>query len=610
MCGIAGVYSIDGKPISSDLIKKMIDIMRYRGPDDEGYYIQGNLGLGHCRLSIIDLSSAGHQPMSNEDGSVWIVFNGEIYNYLELVPDLKAKGHRFRSRSDTEVIIHAYEEYGDECVYLLNGMFAFVIWDSRTKSLFLARDHLGIKPLYYMFDGKRLIFASEVKAILEYVEVKKQPNYNAIADYFCFRFVVGDDTFFEGIKKLLPGYYAILKDEKFVTKQYWDIRFNSKNGQDESYYREKLSELLQEAVRLQLRSDVPVGAHLSGGIDSSSVVAFASQFVSHPLKTFNGRFEEGIGYNESRYAKIVAKHCVTDHYEIVPKVEDFFSILPKLIWYMDEPAAGPGIFPQYFVCKLASEHVKVVLGGQGGDELFGGYSWHRSGDLKSRLNRFRKMNLSAVEAISLIFDLTRYCFQAKLRIIPFKVFSRLETDKSIIHPDFCKRVEDNRRKYHEYYSYSATLEPLDRMLYWDVKNLLPALLQVEDRTSMAVSIESRVPILDYRIAEFAASIPSNLKVNRSISKYILRQAVKDFVPSTILNRRDKKGFPTPICIWFQKYPQFLSELLLSSNLHQRGIFNENCVRQLLSEHVNGKKDHSERIWELLNVELWHQVFID
>lgn len=626
MCGISGIYNFNkGKIVEQESLKKMCDVIKYRGPDDEGYYFDKNVGFGHRRLSIIDIEG-GHQPMSNEDGSIWIVFNGVIYNYLELRSDLVSQKHMFESHSDTEVIIHLYEQYGFNCVDKLNGMFAFSIWDKKRSTLFLARDRLGIKPLYYYVDKEKFIFASEIKAVLKGDSIKAQLNPKGLRDYLTFQFYLEDKTLFKGINKLLPGYRIIISGKDVKIEKYWDLDFNIDTRHDEDYFRDKLLMLLEDSIRLCLRSDVPVGAHLSGGIDSSSVVSIASTFLNAPLKTFTGAFKEGKEFDESDYARMVAEVNNTCHHEIFLTPKDFTKSFFELIYFLDNPIAGPGVFPQYFVSKLASKNVKVVLGGQGGDEVFGGYIRYLIAYLEESL-------LGAVcethkdKPFVVTFDsilpnlpqlkgyspLLQYFWQDGLFEDMDRRYFRL-IRKDIGISDFIAKDifngNDNycfSEEFRNIFNRPGLESLINKMTHFDIKTLLPALLHVEDRTSMSVSLESRVPLLDHRIVELAASMPPTIKFKGGQTKYIFRQAVKNIIPQSIVSRKDKMGFPVPLFKWYKKeLRNFVKEILLDRKTKKRGIFNDRKIENYLEY----EQPYGRTIWGLLCLEVWFRTFID
>jgi asparagine synthase (glutamine-hydrolysing) len=570
--------------------------MNHRGPDDEGYYINpdGNIGFGHRRLSIIDLSSCGHQPMSNEDNTIWITYNGEIYNYLELKEYLLKKGHLFKSKTDTEVIIHLYEEMGSKCVEKLNGMFAFAIWDDKRKELFLARDHLGIKPLYYTFLDGTLLFGSEIKSILQNSKVERQVNLEAVSEYFTFQNILGDKTFFDGIKMLLPGHIMICKNKNVNIREYWDVSFieSSVEGKhEEEACIERFLEIFKDSVKRQmLTSDVPVATYLSGGIDSGSITTIASKVIKGRVKSFTCGFEPETGFDERRYAKIVADNVGSEHYEFVPKIEDFVEIFPDLIWHLDEPRMGSS-YPPYFVSQLASKYVKVILAGEGGDELFAGYPRHLIG-----------FNSDAPGNDS--FD--RRCYESFIYLFFDNVRKQLFSDEMFQAINFDAPYENFR-----YYLGKTNASIFcNKVLYMDLKFYLHGLLVVEDKISMAHSIETRLPFLDTRLVEFATQIPFLLRTKNGTLKYIPRMAMKRFLPS-IITDRPKMGFGCADAIWWREgMRDLIYELLLGDRAKARGYFNYDFVKRIIDMHMNYERNYSIRIWSLLCFELWHRIFID
>jgi asparagine synthase (glutamine-hydrolysing) len=616
----------------------MTDTLRHRGPDDEGYYVEGNVGFGHRRLSIIDLAT-GHQPMCNEDGTVWITYNGEVYNYLELRRELLGCGHQFRTSSDTEVVIHAYEEYGARCLDRLNGMFAFAIHDRRPPTtgrsaarLFLARDRFGIKPLYYCVDHEQFLFASEIKALLTYPAVSAQPHWPGLHDYLTFQFCLGDKTLFEGVKRLEPGHYLWLdlgqERPSPQVHRYWALNFEVDTHHTEDYFVDRLMWLLQDAVRLQLRSDVPLGAHLSGGLDTSTVTCIAAPLLGEPLSTFAGGFREGPEYDETAYARLVSQQAGTRHFEVWPTAAEFVEEMPRLIYHMDEPAAGPGLFPQYAVSKLASQHVKVVLGGQGGDEVFGGYVRYLVAYLEQCIKGAvfetqdeGKYVVTLESIIPALPQLQRYLpmMQSFWRDGLFEPMDRryfrlIDRNSSgeqdaLFTPEFLQTRRDYSafEAFQEIFHNSDTRSYFNKMTNFDIQASLPALLQVEDRTSMAVSLESRVPMLDHRIVELVASMPPTMKFRNGELKYIFKQAGRNLVPAEVLARKDKMGFPVPLAEWYRSEIQdFVMDTLTSAVARERGIYRSENVEAMLA--AEGKFDR--RIWGLLCLELWFQQFID
>lgn len=628
MCGICGVYNLDRQHIvDEDALVEMAHSMRHRGPDDEGVFIDRNLGLGHQRLSIIDLSPSGHQPMSTADGRFWIVFNGEIYNYLELRQPL-GKKHQFRSHSDTEVILHLYADEGPASVERLNGMFAFVIWDCQERTLFAARDRFGIKPFYYSFQSGTFAFSSEIKALFQVSTIHHEIDVDGLADYLTFQFCLGDKTLFRNVKKLLPGHSLLVKaDGNLEIKKYWDLDFTVDNSHTEEYFEHQLLRLLEDAVRIQLRADVPVGAHLSGGLDSSTVACVAASLLGSSLHTFSGGFREGPSYDETPYARTVADKIGATHHEVFPTASDFVAIMPRLIYHMDEPAAGPGLFPQFFVSELASRHVKAVLGGQGGDEIFGGYTRYLIAYLEECIRggiegtqedqkyvvTFESIlpNLPQLQGYQ---HLLRYFWRDELFESPDRRYYRLIDRSSDIQALVLPDVIAGQSGYSPFEAYRALFNEgenrsyINRMTRFDIKTLLPALLQVEDRTSMAVSLESRVPLLDHRIAELVASMPPMIKYKGGRSKHIFRQVVQHLVPEKVFQRKDKMGFPVPLNDWYREEPvrSFVRETLLGTRAQSRGFLQTEQVEPLLgSERAYGR-----RIWGLLSLEIWMETFLD
>ncbi|HDZ76972.1 MAG TPA: asparagine synthase (glutamine-hydrolyzing) [Candidatus Omnitrophica bacterium] len=629
MCGIAGIIADNKRNVNQRSLRIMGDTLRHRGPDDEGFFIFDNVGFVHKRLSIIDISG-GHQPMSNEDGSIWIVYNGEIYNYIELRKELISLGHRFKTHSDTEVIIHLYEQCGRKALLKLNGMFAFTIYDKRKKIIFAARDHFGIKPYYYAFNRREFIFASEIKAIVNIRPAYREENPSALYDYMTFQFCLGDKTFFKGIKKLLPGHFMVLEgvgnSPRLTVHKYWDLDFRTDFSRKEKYFKDKLGALIKDSVRLQLRSDVPLGAHLSGGLDSSIVTTIASCGYKSRLKTFTGAFSEGAEYDETRYARLVSRSTKSNYFEVRPTHNDFRKNIEKIIYMMDEPTAGPGVFPQFFVSRLASENVKVVLGGQGGDEIFGGYARYLIAYLEQCLKRsISKSNDEGKDVISLdsiipnLGALKEYLplmrsFWSKgvfndMDCRYFSLINRATSTENL----YSREMLDYGKKYDifscfkQIFNLPNTKSYINKMIHFDIKTLLPALLHVEDRTSMSFSLESRVPLLDYRIAEFSAKVPVGIKLKGGINKYLLRSVARGIVPDEITNRKDKMGFPVPISLWFKgELKSFIWDILTSRRARGRGIYDIGGIKKAID--VQGKFDRG--IWGLLCLELWFSEFID
>lgn len=620
MCGIVGFIDHQiSETASRARLQQMNDTIIHRGPDDEGYFTAEQVGLAMRRLSIIDLSG-GHQPIYNEDENIVIVFNGEIYNYQELMKELVAKGHTFKTVCDTETIIHLYEEEGIDCVQKLRGMFAFAIWDKKRQRLFVARDRLGIKPCYYHWANGRLIFASEIKAILKHPDINASVNLEALSDFLSLKYVPAPQTMFAGIESLPPGHILIYENEQMQIKPYWRLSFGEiDHGRSEASYLEELGELLRESVRLRLRSDVPFGAFLSGGVDSSTIVALMSEFLDEPVKTFSVGYE---GASELPYARLIADKFQTDHHEIMIEAKDFPQLTEQVIWHLDQPLADQATLAAYMVSKLAANHVKMVLTGEGGDELFAGYArysgerlapWfnHLPAGVKSlalatsqRLPGLRRPKI-ALYALCQPDEATRFTNW-------FPLFN--DTSKAALLTENLKQTLNGHTTtavFAHHLNQTDAREPLNRMLYADTKLWLPDYLLLRgDKLSMAASIEGRVPLLDHKLVEFAATLPPHLKLNRLTSKYLLKQFARTVIPAEIIDRK-KEGFPIPIAEWFRhEAREFIRDILSTEAVQKRGLFNVNTVATLLQEHEDGFADHSVLLWGLVNVELWQRQFID
>lgn len=628
MCGICGILQRDpAQPVDEPRLRRMAETLRHRGPDGEGAHIDGPLGLGHRRLSIIDLSDAGRQPMATADGRFWIILNGEIYNYKELRADLEKRGHTFRSQTDTEVLLQLFQAEGPECLRKLIGMFAFAVWDTQERRLFLVRDHFGVKPLYYSVTPPTFSFASEIKALVGKNGVPAELDRPAFADYVTFQFTLGDKTLFRGVRKLLPGHYLTINPGSDpVVHKYWDVSFEVDTHHTESYFQQRLRELLEESVRLQLRADVPVGAHLSGGLDSTTVTALAAATGVRPFHTFSGGFADGEQFDETRYARMAAEAAGTVHHEVFPTAKDFVEWMPKLAYTMDEPAAGPGLFPQYAVSKLAAANVKVVMGGQGGDEIFGGYTRYLVAYLEAcvrgGIEGTQEDHRYIVTFESILPNLPQLRgYEPMLRHFmaegvfdgPERRYFRLVDRSADLHG----ALDEGAWRDGDYTPFDAFRQIFDapechalinKMTRFDLKTLLPALLQVEDRTSMAVSLESRVPLLDHRIVELVASMPPMVKFKGGRSKHVFREVVSGLVPDAIYNRRDKMGFPVPLSRWYHEEPVrgFVRDVLLGSAARSRGWLQPKHVEAML----DGEREYGRGLWGLLNLELWAQTFLD
>src|SRR5258705_110140 len=630
MCGINGIAfsSRSRRVIDGSVLKRMRDVITHRGPDDEGIFIDGAVGLGHRRLSIVDVA-AGHQPMANEDNTLQITYNGEIYNHADFPTQLEAKGHVYQTHCDTETILHLYEDYGEHCVDYLRGMFAFAIWDQRRKELFVARDRLGVKPLYYVHtDDGSLYFGSEIKTLLEAGSIKPEINYRALPDYLANHAPSGEETLYRGVKRLLPGHIMVWRDGDLMVTRYWDVSFvkHVDEGRSDKDYIAEWSELFRTSVSLRLMADVPLGMFLSGGIDSSAIAAVMSGMVSEPIKTFSVAFKEREA-NELEYARIVADAFKTNHHEIVVSPEDFFGALPKLVWHEDEPLAHLSSVALYFVSLLASKHVKVVLTGEGSDELLAGYARYRKTILNLALGS-RYHNVTPMGFRNLVRKQIEGMPGAKLRQKLLRSFLAVALDiESIYFDNFAVFPRSMQRELltAEMKEQVGTNDPytglrkvlkesdatsfLDRLLYADIKTYLHELLMKQDQMSMATSVESRVPFLDHKLVEFTSSLPERLKLRGWTTKYVLRQSMKGVLPDTIL-ARPKMGFPVPIGKWFRgQYRSIVDEYVLSDRVLNRGIFDQEFVRGLVQRHQAGE-DHSERLWALVNFEIWQRQFID
>lgn len=631
MCGIVGLISTEkDKLFLRTRIEIMKDLISHRGPDGEGTWLEqdANICLGHRRLAIID-TGHGHQPLHSQDGDLVIVFNGEIYNYIELREELIKKGHPIISHSDTEVLIYAYREWGVDCLKHLLGMFAFAIWDRKKKRLFCARDRIGIKPFYYFWDRKNFAFSSEIKSILASSFVKAEPNPQGLQDYITFQFCLGGKTMFKDIYKLEPGCFMVVQygnEELTINRsQYWDLNYSTDTVHDEEWFSSKLLELLENSVTMHLRSDVPLGAHLSGGLDSSTVASLATRVLSNgKINTFTGAFSDGIAYDETRYAKSVANSIAAEYNEVYIKGSEFPDIFPKLIYYMDEPAAGPGLVPQYYVSKLASEKVKVVLGGQGGDEIFIGYARYLIACLEKcildsingsfvgvnnglNLNSITK-NLTTLQSyIPMLKAFWKNGLFETWDKRYFQLIDRREGSIDLYSDQLFNTDYSSFETFCKIFNRSGISSITDKMSYFDIKGFLPALLQVEDRTSMAASIESRVPLLDHRVLEFMATVPEHIKFKNGDTKHLFKNVIKTILPKEIYERKDKMGFPTPLEKWVKNEArEFVLDTLLSNSAKQRGIYN---IQKL--EHAIGNEPKFGRVvWGILSLETWYKTFID
>jgi len=631
MCGIAGIVAVERlHPDDRDRVTRMRDVIAHRGPDDSGGFVDGQAALGHRRLSIVDLA-AGHQPLANEDESAWIVFNGEIYNHQSLREVLESAGHRYKTRSDTETILHAYEQWGDESVQRLRGMFAFAIWDVGRRRLLLVRDRLGVKPLYWAMVGERLIFGSEIKTILESGLIRAEANEQALPELLGTRYLSGTETLFKGIYRLQPGHLLVFEKGAISIRQYWDIPAGQPSEElarltDEQIVR-RFRELLEESVRIRLMADVPLGMFLSGGLDSSAIAVLMAGMIDRPLQTFSVAFKQR-AFSELDYARQVAQAIKADAHEIVIDDHDFFGALPRLIWHEDEPIAHPSSIPLYFVSALAREHVKVVLTGEGSDELLAGYgkypralaNWRAGAAYALVPGPVRRWVANQIVP-SVPGGVGRYAARSFLGMprtpeaMFFDNFAAigLKRQGALLSPAFGQLATPERaygpsRQYFDAPDGRSTI--LDRMLYADMKTYLVELLMKQDQMSMAASIESRVPFLDHRLVEFASGLPARMKLRGLKTKWILREAVRSVLPPEILTRK-KMGFPVPFGVWMRgPWQDVARDVLLDPRSRQRGIIDPRAVERLISAHAAGTADGADAIWSLLNLELWYRTHID
>jgi len=622
VCGIAGILRVDGAPAGADLLGAMTSAIAHRGPDGDGFFCDGSVGLGHRRLAIIDLAT-GDQPMATEDGSVVLVFNGEIYNFRELRRELEGRGATFRTTSDTEVILQAYEAWGVDCLPRLRGMFAFALWDRPRRRLFLARDRVGIKPLVYAWDGRRLLFGSEIKALLEDPGLPREIDWQALRDFLTLHYIPGPRTIFQAIRKLPPASYLLLDLERGEPEvhRYWDLRFAPDPRPSEAEWLEGLRWHLTDAVRSHLVSDVPIGAFLSGGVDSSTVVALMAQATDGRVRTFSIGFDDA-DFDELRHARDVARRYDTQHFEYVVK-PNALDTLPRLAWQFDEPFADSSALPTYYVSKITREHVTVALSGDGGDENFVGYTrYARASRLHERLDGFPAV-------------LARPLLRLAARLLPggvrgqgyldmlgagpvdryFKLmaYQRSETLQSLLSPAAREHVEPvvTPDLFRRLAAEGRAPDYVSALQYLDIHCYLPEdILTKVDRTSMAVSLETRVPLLDHVLMEYVATMPTALKFKEGAGKVILKRAMAGDLPAGILERR-KMGFGLPIASWFRgELTDYVRDVLDGRRTRQRGLVDPRAVSALLDEHQGGGRDRSGQIWALLALEEWARRWLD
>ena len=622
MCGICGIVNVDRSDlVDPNLVERMTMVLVHRGPDDDGYFVEGNAGFGHRRLSIIDLGG-GKQPIFNEDESIVIVFNGEIYNYIDLTAELIQLGHQFRSRSDTEAIVHAYEQYGDACIDHLRGMFAFAIWDRRRKRLLVARDRLGIKPLYFYQCDEFLAFASEIKSLLQIPAVSRVVNPDALEAYLTLRYVPGPQTMFKGIVKLQPGHLLAMDDRGVRIRKYWDLEYRTDETTPSDDHRGRFEELLEESVKLRLVAEVPLGVFLSGGLDSSAILAVMSKLRGRErIKTFSVGYEvakaQEESVNEFEYARLAANAFGAEHHEFKLTAEDFRDSVTDLVWYLDEPLADDSCIPLYFISRLARQHITVVLSGEGADEILAGYGiYKRMLAIDAAYEQFPRLTPWVARKFASIFPgqtSQRYSRWASLPMeqryrgvsmgMPAALRSQLlgrQGRETAVNDAFRSCFEAVPKK-----------DVLNRMLYADAKIWLPDdLLLKADKMTMANGLELRVPFLDHKLVEYAATLPSYLKLKGSTGKHLLREAMKNVLPKRIINR-SKKGFPVPTESWLRDdLKDFVHDTLLASDAACHRYMNPRVIEKIISEHEKGTENRRQEIWTLLIFEIWHKLFID
>jgi len=628
MCGIAGlVYTDRSHPVDVELLEGMTRSMAHRGPDAGTTRAWAGAALGHRRLSIIDLVT-GDQPVVNEDGSVAVVLNGEIYNFRELRGELQARGHRFTTRSDTEAIAHGWEEWGPGCVERLHGMFALAVWDTRARRLLLARDRAGKKPLYYVHDGERLAFASELKALLHDPALKREVEAQSLDDYFALGAVQAPRTIFKNVHQLAPAHRLLWDNGHVHIEEYWDVPIGAAEAMDEGAALEEFTALFDDAVRRRLVSDVPLGAFLSGGVDSSAVVASMARELGDPVVTTSIGFDE-TAYDELPHARTVARHLGTDHHEMVVRA-DAAEVLPRLVWHLDEPFADSSALPAYYVARATRDRVTVALSGDGGDELFAGYQ-RRYGlnRLESRLRGVlsEPVRRRIIRPLGRVYPKAdwlprplraRYVLQnlgTSFERAYFADLSIFRDDERawLLTPEFQRAVagHDAFAAFARHFDRVRDVDPLSRLLYVDLKTWLANDILVKvDRMSMAVSLEVRAPLLDHRVIEFAARVPSVLKFRGRTSKYLLKRHLEARVPASVIHR-PKQGFEVPVGAWLRgPLREMAADLLLSARARQRGIVDARRVGTLWHRHQSGMHDHASQLWTLLVLELWHRTFVD
>ncbi|MBP7507584.1 MAG: asparagine synthase (glutamine-hydrolyzing) [Prolixibacteraceae bacterium] len=622
MCGICGIYNFSkDNLVDRAIITRMTDAMVHRGPDEGSIFVKSNIGFGHRRLSIIDLVS-GHQPVFNEDGSICVILNGEIYNYKEIRSSLIGLQHVFVTNSDTEVIVHAYEEFGNECINKFRGMFSFAIWDSRKEELFIGRDRIGKKPLYFLNNEKCLIFASEIKCILEAGLYKSVVNRKAIDEFISLGYICAPDTLFENIHKLLPAHYLVCGLNGVRIRKYWFPELLDTTKLGLNFYKEKVVDVLTDSVKYRMISDVPLGAFLSGGLDSSIIVGLMSKLASGSVKTFSIGYSGAYAESELHYAKRVSNFFSTDHNEIILEPVDFADAIHKMTWHIEEPIGDHACIPLWLMSREAKKYVTVLLSGEGSDEIFAGYDIYL---IMLILERYRKVPSSIRKVLldPIVLRLlgrvkgSKYVEWSNLPLEKRFLGDMADTSslicKQLYNPEFCSEIRDKDflDKISTYYSQTSNKDPLSRMQYLDQKTwLVDDLLLKADKMTMAASVELRCPFLDHSLVELTQQIPWNLKLHGLEKKFVLKEAFKNFLPKEIIYRK-KRGFPVPLSSWFKgDLNSYIVEVLLDRKSVSRGYFNKGFIENLVKNRNSKKEDVTNLLWKLLVLESWHNVFID
>jgi asparagine synthase (glutamine-hydrolysing) len=623
MCGICGVFNFKGDPVDAQLVHEMTNSISHRGPDGDGYFVKGPIGLGHRRLSIIDLDG-GSQPITNEDGNLQIIFNGEIYNFIELREELLQQGHVFKTRSDTEVILHGYEQWGLDCFTRFNGIFSFALWDVNSRKLILARDHLGVKPLYYAIVGDRLLFASEIKALLKDPRCPKQVNICSLGQLFTLRYVPSPATLFQGIMKLPPAHFMVVTAKGTEIRRYWHWTPQIREDCDEQALVEEYQDLVEDAVRLQMRSDVPVGLFLSSGIDSGALLALMSRHTDQPVHTFTIGFEQGERTNETEGAREMASRFGARHTEMIVSARDYRHYYERYLHDLEEPVGNETAAAFYFVSLIASQKVKVALTGQGADEPWAGYQRYvgiKLSQYYSQLPAFLTRGLLKRAVLGFTTNEQLRRGVASLdepdvlsRFVKVYSFYDHEMKDRLFQPWIKEQISSNgieaRSALQPLQSRVQDLDPLTQMLYIDTRANLPDdLLMVADKTAMANSLEARVPFLDYRLVEFIETLPGHLKLRGLHGKYLHKKAIEKWLPKKVVYRK-KMGFENPVDQWLRsEMRHYVGDCLLSDSSAVNHYFNKNYIQQLVEGHESGRQNYLRHIYLLISFELWHQQFL-